>query len=1103
MRLIWHHSILAKSTLLVLAAVMLAGLLALVVTGGIVSQRAEVESQRRLKEVLDTVERTVQVACFVMDRGLSGEVAEGVMQNSAIASVSIRAGGQLLARLARPMTAEESADHQHLREMRRVVHSPFDERVVIGEIVLTPLPSEIHKAVWESVFFTSYVLLAQMLLIGLAVMGTVLWLVVRPIKQLSDNLHRMNAAAGEVLTIPSGHEHGELGRLVEDINDLALELVSSLRTEQYVRQKIEASERALQESENRYRALFEGAADAIFLIHGNRFVDCNPSALNLFSCRREDFIGQEIMAFSPPGQPNEGLSKTMFRHYIEAAYDGQPQFFEWEYRHLDYSVFPAEVGLQLIVVGEQKLLLAIVRDITQRKAAEQALEAARIASEKAVQAKSDFLANMSHEIRTPMNAIAGMAELAMDTELSPKQRNYLGKIRTASQSLLRIVNDILDFSKIEAGKLDLERVPFSLDVVLDGLAAILAEKAEVKGIELAFKVDPELTQTLVGDPLRVEQILLNLVGNAIKFSDQGDIVVGIYTELREEDRITLRFSVSDQGIGLSHEQLGRLFAPFAQADSSTTRRYGGTGLGLAICKRLVEHMRGRIWVESEPGKGSTFHFTLTLGLHPNVLSDIEHMAQALHGYAQRPVLLIDDNPNACAATTGHLQQLGLHVESCATADLTQDRLTRPGAPDYLCILADWQMPGRDGNAVLHDIKVLYRRLGIVPPPMLLLAGHRQDAVLNHLEPAYDGIVSKPTTATHLYTVLAPLLGLESGSQAAADVARSDNLRGADILLVEDTELNQDVIRDMLEAAGMRVRVAENGEEALKSLALARPRCVLMDCQMPVMDGFETTRQIKADPRYRDLPVIALTADVLPEDRARCLDAGMDDYLAKPVLRDKLFAMLAHHLGQPVEAAETSRHAGAPELPDLPGVDTALGLSLNNNKPDLYRRMLISFRDKQIAGFESTFHAALDAGDWDAATRHAHSLKSSANILGASALGGLAAQLERAASEQQREDIDAAWNKISSELARMHDILQEVKAAPETVGPAPDLTDLIGHIVPLLHDRDAAATTLLPQLAAALAAAGHGAAASGIVEAISRYDFVRALNLLAALPKTAP
>ncbi|HJW25641.1 MAG TPA: ATP-binding protein [Rhodocyclaceae bacterium] len=510
------------------------------------------------------------------------------------------------------------------------------------------------------------------------------------------------------------------------------------------------------------------------------------------------------------------------------------------------------------------------------------LVTAKEAAEAANRAKSAFLANMSHEIRTPMNAIMGITELCLVTSPDARQHHYLSRIKLASESLLHIIDDILDFSKIEAGKLSIAAEPFSLAGVFDGLRSMLAERAQAKGVRLAIPADGMPGMTLLGDRLRLSQILVNLVGNAIKFSDRGEVGVGVAEAGREEGRVELHFWVRDEGIGISEEELARLFRPFTQADSSTTRRYGGSGLGLVICKRLAEMMGGRIWVESALGRGSTFHFTVRF-------------------------------------------------------ELTD----APPAPD-------------------------------------------------------------------------PVRGLEAASPET--VAR---LQGADILLVEDTELNQEVMCDLLERVGLRVRLAANGEEALAAIAAARPDCVLMDCQMPVMDGFEATRRLRALAGCQDLPVIALTANALSGDRERCLAAGMNGFLSKPVDMAELLATLVRWVparaAAPLPAAPAET-AGA--LPELPGIDAAVGLRYLGGRLASYQRVLVRFRDSRASGFADAFREARRADDWATAGRLAHSLKSSARTLGACQLGDLAEQLEKAATG----DRPAVEERLAAVLGELEGVL---------------------------------------------------------------------------------
>ncbi len=690
----------------------------------------------------------------------------------------------------------------------------------------------------------------------------------------------------------------------------------------------------------------------------------------------------------------------------------------------------------VVAAGVIPLIIALLAflDVMERRRLERMREAARQEAERLAQARSDFLANMSHEIRTPMNAIIGMTELCLATDLNSKQHNYVSKIQRASDSLLRIVNDILDFSKIESGKLTIEKTPFELDRVLESVGQLFAEKAGAKSIELVFDVDESDKRVFVGDPLRLEQILINLVGNAIKFSEQGNVVVRVRADAIDERAADLVFTVIDEGIGLSESEASRLFNAFTQADTTTTRRYGGTGLGLAICKQLVSLMDGQISVESAPGQGSRFTFFVRLGIDPGQVPQWAQMAQQVAAHGERPVLLVDDNPTVQTAIAAQLSQIGLRTEGCVSGRAALLAATRNGTPDYLAVLLDLSMPDEDGLQILQQIRE--QKAGDNLPPIILMASSANDRRLESGSDLFDSFMVKPTTASSLFVEISHLLGLRAEGDkpaVAADAAGSSArgrshaqpLKGVEALLVDDVALNQEVVRDMLESAGARVRIAGNGQEAIDALEAVGqrlPDCVIMDCQMPVMDGYEATRRIRQDERLRKLPIIALTANALPSERERCREAGMDGYITKPVRSADLLAALAEHLPRPVVstiiAATPEAKAAVPamaSLPVLPGVDTRLGVHYANGKTELYRKLLNLFLESHGRDFCVQFPAARDAGDMKTATRLAHSLKGAAMMIGASNLSELARSLEDACRDGQDELIGARLAAVLQEM----------------------------------------------------------------------------------------
>jgi signal transduction histidine kinase/CheY-like chemotaxis protein/HPt (histidine-containing phosphotransfer) domain-containing protein len=695
----------------------------------------------------------------------------------------------------------------------------------------------------------------------------------------------------------------------------------------------------------------------------------------------------------------------------------------------------AAAVVPLIVV-----LLALL-DVLERQRLEHLRERSRHEAERLAQVRSEFVANMSHEIRTPLNAIVGMAELCLATHPNQKQTNYLTKIKRASDSLLHIVNDILDFSKIESGKLGLEKISFEPEQLLEALGALFSERAKGKSIDLVFDVDESIDRVFIGDPLRLEQILINLIDNAIKFSERGSIVLRLRSELVDAGTAHLHFAVSDQGIGLSDEQQSRLFSAFTQADTTTTRRYGGTGLGLAICKRLAELMGGSIAIESVLGEGSTFRFFVRLGIDAASASSLSTMRERLTDKARLPVLIIEKDPIQRSAIAAQLRQLGLSAETCATFAELPTPATPLDRTDYLVILVGVHTYIAD---TVPDIWRMKRNwIGGSMPPVILLTSQIPDSSLQALASTSDSVLPMPTSATRLFGVLAPLLGIAGDTVADQNITACPEIAGLadrDILLVDDVELNQEVVRDVLESMGMRVRMAANGQEALDAIALKRPDGVLMDCQMPVMDGYEATRRLRANPRYRDLPIIALTANALPSERERCVAAGMDAYIAKPVRANELYATLARHLApaesndaptappdRPIELPSAApRPAAKPILPDLPGIDSQLGLRYANNNPAVYVRILSLFRDSHGRDFEPSLRKALAGEDWKGVTRLAHTLKSSARTIGATRLGELAMTLEEASHEQRKAAIDPILGGLLQEMDEICAVLERVE-----------------------------------------------------------------------------
>ncbi|MDR7269689.1 signal transduction histidine kinase/ligand-binding sensor domain-containing protein/DNA-binding response OmpR family regulator [Pelomonas saccharophila] len=672
-----------------------------------------------------------------------------------------------------------------------------------------------------------------------------------------------------------------------------------------------------------------------------------------------------------------------------------------------------EIALQARLNERARVAREVEEGLEQRvRERTEELAHAQHAAEASTRAKSEFLANMSHEIRTPMNAILGMSYLALQTGLDARQRNYVDKVHRAAESLLGIINDILDFSKIEAGRLEIEEIPFRLGDVLDQLATLVGMRAEEKGLELLFALPPGLPTALVGDPSRLGQILLNLSNNAVKFTERGEVTVAVAETAREGERVTLRFEVRDTGIGLAPDACARLFQPFTQADASTSRRYGGTGLGLAICRHLVERMGGEIGVDSEPGRGSCFHFSLPLGLQPEAAP--EPQDAELQGMR---VLVVDDHPAARELLRTLAAAFGLQVETAADGAAALQAVARADAEDrpFRLLLLDWHMPGLDGIGCLERLAQAADRHA--PPTVLMVTAFSRDEAERQLTArglAVAGLLAKPVTPSGLLDACAnvlgrPRAGLSRNEQRQELLqARQAGLAGARVLLVEDNPINQELARDLLNRAGIVVNIAGDGQEALNTLARERFDAVLMDCQMPVMDGYEATRALRRRPELQDLPVIAMTADAMAGDRQKALEAGMSDHVAKPIRVDDLFATLARWV-------RPAQPAPRPQAPPV-ALDMRAGVAALMGDEALYRRLLLLFRQRE-SDVVARFRAALERDDGKAALRCAHDLKSVAGSLGMPALQRAAAALEQACSpDAEAAALEPLLQAVERELA---------------------------------------------------------------------------------------
>lgn len=747
--------------------------------------------------------------------------------------------------------------------------------------------------------------------------------------------------------------------------------------------------------------------------------------------------------------------------------------------------------------GEPEMLIGLHLDVTEQRLAQQALHEAKYVAEQANRAKSDFLATMSHEIRTPMNAIIGMTHLVQRTELNPKQADYVKKIESSAKSLLGIINDILDFSKIEAGKLQFESVDFELETVLESLGHMMAvRKAEKENLEILFKVDNDVPRQLNGDPLRLGQVLTNLGANAIKFTQAGEVLVSVRCLQKDGANVVLEFAVSDTGIGMSMEEQGRLFKPFSQTDSSTTRKYGGTGLGLSICKRIVELMEGSIGVESEQGRGSRFFFTVRLGIGSELPQAPRHLRADLRNL---DVLVADDNATSREILEELLTGFGYTVTLSSTGQEAVDEVRSRAEKPFDLVLLDWRMPGLDGIEAAREIKEV---AGDQAPVTILITAYGRDDVLRAAQSAgIISVLSKPVNESLLFDAIANAFGGETETTTVAPRSGPIQFEGQRVLLVEDNEVNQQVARELLEQAHLMVTIANHGREAVDMLGRETFDIVLMDVQMPVMDGLTATRLIRKEKLAQKTPIVAMTANAMQGDRDLCLDAGMDDYVAKPIDPDELMTTLSHYLQASGSHGPVLHASGGDwDFPMIHGLDPKAGLRRVAHNATLYRKLLLQFRREQGPAAVD-IRMALAEKNLEQATRHAHNLKGVAANLGAIQVSLQAAEVEKRLRGQAVYDLEGPLGLLERTLERLCQELSvlEVEPAPAQKDAKPAdreaLAAEVTAIRPLLESDLEQAMVMADSLVARYADAEFGERLRKLQDALQSFDTDTAGELL--------
>jgi PAS domain S-box-containing protein len=804
------------------------------------------------------------------------------------------------------------------------------------------------------------------------------------------------------------------------------------------------AEAALRDSEARHRAILHTTVDGILTIDDHGIIESvNPATLRLFGYAEAEMVGSNVKMLMP--SPDHERHDSYLANYLRT---GERKIIgigrEVVGRRKDGTTFPMDLSISEVTVGGRRMFTGLVHDVTQRKQTEEMLRAsqeeledrvrrrtaqlaqaneqlsqAKEAAEAASRAKSLFLANMSHEIRTPMNAIIGMTELLLDTELSSRQRDFLKIVAESGESLLRLINDILDFSKIEAGKIELDRVNFDLDENLGDTMRALAVRAHGKGLELACRIRPDVPTFLCGDAARLRQIVVNLVGNAIKFTEGGEVVLEVWPEAANDSEVELHFAIRDTGIGVPAGKQKVIFEIFEQADSSPTRRFGGTGLGLAISSRLVDVMGGRIWVDSEVGRGSTFHFTARFRLAEEAPGEKRHACPvAVH---DTPVLVIDDNGTNRLILEEILKSWAMRPKCVAGGREALQALReahRAGSP-YRLVLTDVHMPEMSGFTLAEAIR---RDPELTSTMIMMLTSGDQPGDAARCEALHIAAhLMKPIKQSELLDAITLALGLAAPDHeglAAVVSQRGRGLPSLRILLAEDSLVNQKLAMALLEAQGHKITLVGNGREALATLVAQPFDLVLMDVQMPEMDGLEATAAIRTREKTAGgghVPIVAMTAHALKGDRELCLAAGMDEYIAKPIR--------AHELFDVIEAVVLPAKAAPPAPATKEIIDWAESLRGVEGDQRLLKT-LVEAALKEIPGLAAAAARAVAEADAPALRLAAHTLRGSLRYFGDTSAIEHLQQLEQMGQDRNLADAGVALASLQEEIAEITSAMQK-------------------------------------------------------------------------------